>query len=72
MYIVFDLVEDILLRLPLKSIFKLKTVSKQWKSTLESRTFAEKRTSFQKNRKILSAIESEIEMVYLQCDDSIA
>ncbi|KAL1216880.1 F-box/LRR-repeat protein [Cardamine amara subsp. amara] len=76
-YIVADVVEDILLRLPLKSILKCKTVSKQWKSIVESKWFAERRMSGQKIRKILATGESrfkgdgdgESEMVYLKCDD---
>ncbi|VVA98778.1 unnamed protein product [Arabis nemorensis] len=55
-HIVPDLVEEIFLRLPLKSILKFKTVSKQWRSILESKMFTERRMSIQKShRKILAA-----------------
>ncbi|KAL1191577.1 F-box/kelch-repeat protein [Cardamine amara subsp. amara] len=54
-----DVVEEILLRLPLKSILKFKTVSKQWRSILESRCFGEKRRmimkKLQKKPQILAA-----------------
>ncbi|CAA7024108.1 unnamed protein product [Microthlaspi erraticum] len=56
MYLVPDLLEEIYLRLPVKSILRFKTVSKQWRSILESKEFLEKRMSLQKNhRKILAA-----------------
>ncbi|EOA39256.1 hypothetical protein CARUB_v10012255mg [Capsella rubella] len=38
----YDVLEEILLRLPVKSNIRFKVVSKQWKSTIESRCFAEK------------------------------
>ncbi|KAG7530010.1 F-box associated interaction domain [Arabidopsis thaliana x Arabidopsis arenosa] len=75
-YINEDLVEDILLRLPLKTILKFKTVSKQWRSILESKSFVERRKSVQKNPKILAVGElrfqgdAEIDVVYLQCHDA--
>ncbi|CAH8276250.1 unnamed protein product [Arabidopsis lyrata] len=53
--IVSDLLEDIFLRLPLKSILISKSVSKRWRSILESKTFVERRMSLQKKRKILAA-----------------
>ncbi|CAL9225845.1 unnamed protein product [Arabidopsis halleri] len=53
--IVADLLEDIFLRLPLKSILISKSVSKRWRSILESKTFVERRMSLQKKRKILAA-----------------
>ncbi|KAG7547130.1 F-box domain [Arabidopsis suecica] len=53
--IVSDLLEDIFLRLPLKSILISKNVSKRWRSILESKTFVERRMSLQKKRKILAA-----------------
>ncbi|CAH2033871.1 unnamed protein product [Thlaspi arvense] len=75
-----DMVEDILLRLPLKSIFRFKTVSKQWKATVESRWFAERRASVKKGRKLFLAVgdesesrfegDAETEMVYLRCEDA--
>ncbi|ESQ31181.1 hypothetical protein EUTSA_v10005447mg, partial [Eutrema salsugineum] len=79
-----DLVEEILLRLPLKSILEFKTVSREWRSILESRRFAERRMSLAKKKlKILAVVgkqrpkspprfkggDAEIEMVYLQCGD---
>ncbi|XP_019086252.1 PREDICTED: LOW QUALITY PROTEIN: putative F-box protein At4g17780 [Camelina sativa] len=54
-YIVTDLLEDIFLQLPLKSILISKSVSRRWKSILESKTFVERRMSLQKNRKFLAA-----------------
>ncbi|XP_010504784.1 PREDICTED: F-box/kelch-repeat protein At2g43270-like [Camelina sativa] len=82
LYIVPELLEEIFLALPLKSILKFKTVSKQWRSILESKLFVERRMNVQNNnrRKILavggdrneSGFESdeEIDMVYLNhCDD---
>ncbi|KAG2308888.1 hypothetical protein Bca52824_028636 [Brassica carinata] len=39
MYLVPDLLEEIFLGLPLRSVVKFRTVSKQWKSILESRRF---------------------------------
>jgi len=79
MYLVPDLVEDILLGLPLKSILKFKTVSKQWKSILESRMFAERRMNVQKKLKIMAARDrnrfrplfegdEEVDMLYLNCN----
>lgn len=84
MYIVSDLLEEIFLRMPLKSILKCRTVSKQWRSILESKRFAEKRKSLQKDRKILAAydcdcggrpsllpesrFEGDEEIVYLHCN----
>ncbi|CAN6839751.1 unnamed protein product [Brassica oleracea] len=50
-----DLLEEIFLGLPLKSILIFKTVSKHWRSILESRSFAERRMKDEKkNPKILS------------------
>lgn len=75
-----DLVEEICLRLPLKSLLKFKTVSKQWRSILESRSFAERRRmvmiNVQKKPQILAAAGNyqtvrrfkEVEMFYLHCD----
>ncbi|AEC10270.1 F-box protein [Arabidopsis thaliana] len=55
-YIVSELLEEIFLGLPLKSILKFKTVSKQWRSILESNLFVERRRTLQKNHpKILAA-----------------
>ncbi|CAL9235875.1 unnamed protein product [Arabidopsis halleri] len=55
MYIVPELLEEIFLRLPLKSILKFKTVSKQWRSVLESNMFVEKRMNVSKSGKIIAA-----------------
>ncbi|CAA7045707.1 unnamed protein product [Microthlaspi erraticum] len=58
-YIPHDLLENIFLRLPLKPLLQFKTVSKEWKSILESKSFVDMRMSFQKSgktcRKILVA-----------------
>ncbi|EFH57950.1 predicted protein [Arabidopsis lyrata subsp. lyrata] len=82
-YLFPDLLEEILLRLPLQSILNFKIVAKQWRSILESRRFAERRVEIQKNRKILAAVDhepesrfegdEEIEVFYLHCDcDDVA
>lgn len=79
-----DLLEEIIFRLPLKSILKCRSLSKQWKSVLESRRVVEKHMSLQKNWKILAAFhcdcgtrprllpgshfEGDEEIVYLHCD----
>ncbi|KAF3550358.1 hypothetical protein DY000_02002396 [Brassica cretica] len=56
MYIYADVLELILLRLPPKSLGRFKTVSKQWRSLLESNWFLEMHLSFGKTRrKILAA-----------------
>ncbi|KAF8093947.1 hypothetical protein N665_0373s0005 [Sinapis alba] len=59
MYVSPDVLELILLRLPPKSLGRFKTVSKQWRSILESNWFLEMHLSFQKSgkprRKILAA-----------------
>ncbi|CAH8310764.1 unnamed protein product [Eruca vesicaria subsp. sativa] len=80
-YLVPELLEEIFLRLPLKSILKFKTVSKQWRSILESRRFMERRhmMTAQEKPKIMAAGDrkrfswsfqgdQEVEMVYLHCD----
>ncbi|AEC10245.1 F-box-like domain superfamily [Arabidopsis thaliana x Arabidopsis arenosa] len=76
-YVVPDLLEEIFLGLPLKSILRFKTVSKQWRSILESKSFAERRLNVEKKEKILAVGdrtelgfegEEEIQMVYLHCD----
>ncbi|CAA7042371.1 unnamed protein product [Microthlaspi erraticum] len=46
-----NLLEDIFLELPLKSILKFKAVSKQWRSILESRSFADTRMKLEKQKK---------------------
>ncbi|KAL0739940.1 hypothetical protein Bca4012_081453 [Brassica carinata] len=57
MNITTDLLEELLVRLPLKSLGRFKSVSKEWKSILESKWFLEKHLSLQKStgRKILTA-----------------
>ncbi|CAH8381138.1 unnamed protein product [Eruca vesicaria subsp. sativa] len=83
-YMVDDLLEEIFLRLPLKPILKSKTISRQWRSVLESKKFVERRVSLQKSRKILAAyncdcgqqpwllpgsrFKGDEEIVYLHCD----
>lgn len=83
-YIVDDLLAEIFLRLPLKPILKSKTVSKRWRSILESKNFVDRRVSLQKSRKILAAyncdcgrqprllpesrFKGDEEIVYLHCD----
>ncbi|KAH0886680.1 hypothetical protein HID58_062776 [Brassica napus] len=82
MYLVPDLLEEIFLQLPLKSIVKFRTVSKQWRSILESRRFEERRLMMnaQTKTKIMAGgdhrnrtltwfkEDEEVEIVYLQCD----
>lgn len=54
-----DLEEEVLLRLPLKSILKFKSVSKQWRSLLESRSFSERRRfTIQKNQKKMQFVSA--------------
>lgn len=56
MNITTDLLEELLARLPLKSLGRFKSVSKEWKSILESKWFVERHLNFQKSsRKILTA-----------------
>ncbi|KAF8087081.1 hypothetical protein N665_0600s0028 [Sinapis alba] len=58
MNITTDLLEELLVRLPIKSLGRFKSVSKEWKSILESKCFLEKHLSLQKSsstRKILTA-----------------
>ncbi|KAG2241942.1 hypothetical protein Bca52824_096214 [Brassica carinata] len=78
-----ELLEEIFIRLPLKSILRFRTVSKHCRSLLESRRFSEKRMRLQKNRRILAAyncdcgdrprlltesrFEGDEEIVYLHC-----
>ncbi|CAG7907748.1 unnamed protein product [Brassica rapa] len=81
MYLVPDLLEEIFLGLPLRSVVKFRTVSKQWRSILESLRFAERRRMMnaQTKTKIMAAgdrsrtqtcfkEDEEVEIVYLQCD----
>ncbi|XP_010507771.1 PREDICTED: F-box/LRR-repeat protein At2g43260-like [Camelina sativa] len=56
MYITADVLEDLLLKVPLKSLCRFKSVSKEWKSILESKRFVERHLSLAKaSRKILLA-----------------
>ncbi|KAL9302646.1 F-box/LRR-repeat protein [Arabidopsis thaliana] len=50
-----ELLEEVLLRLPTKSILKCRIVSKQWRSLLESRRFAERHMSLQNSRRRILA-----------------
>ncbi|XP_013638824.1 PREDICTED: F-box/LRR-repeat protein At2g43260-like isoform X2 [Brassica oleracea var. oleracea] len=56
-YITPELLEEIFLVLPLKSILRFKTVSKQWRSILESEMFVRRRRrmNVQKEPKLLAA-----------------
>ncbi|XP_010512879.1 PREDICTED: F-box/kelch-repeat protein At2g43270-like [Camelina sativa] len=57
-----DPLKEIFVRLPLKSLGKLKTVSKEWRSILESKSFIEMHLSFQKSRrrqKVLAAYKCD-------------
>ncbi|KAH0882190.1 hypothetical protein HID58_058286, partial [Brassica napus] len=54
-YIVPDILEEIFLRFPSKPILKFKTVSKQWRTILESKMFVARRMNVKQNRKILAA-----------------
>ncbi|CAN6830781.1 unnamed protein product, partial [Brassica oleracea] len=54
-YIVFDILEELFIRLPLKPILKFKTVSKQWRTILESEMFVARSMNVKQNRKILDA-----------------
>lgn len=57
----FDMEEEVLLRLPLKSILKFKSVSKQWRSLLESRSFSERRRIIiQQNQKKMQFVASSL------------
>ncbi|CAA7042980.1 unnamed protein product [Microthlaspi erraticum] len=82
--LVDDLLEEIFVRLPLKSILISKTVSKRWRSILESKKFVDLRMSLQKSRKIIavhncdcrekprllhgSQLKGDEEIVYIHCD----
>ncbi|XP_010506147.1 PREDICTED: F-box/LRR-repeat protein At2g43260-like [Camelina sativa] len=54
-YLVPDLLEEIILRLPLKSIRKFRAVSKGWRSIVESKSFAERRMNLRKSRRQILA-----------------
>ncbi|XP_010508492.1 PREDICTED: F-box/LRR-repeat protein At2g43260-like [Camelina sativa] len=64
-YIALDLQEEIILRLPLKSIRKFRTsVSKEWRSIIESKSFAERRSRMsllQQSRLQILAAGGEVE-----------
>lgn len=49
----FDNIEEILERLPVKSLFRFKSVSKQWRLMIESNYFAKKRVVRHPNPKLL-------------------
>ncbi|XP_019100849.1 PREDICTED: putative F-box/kelch-repeat protein At1g12870 [Camelina sativa] len=44
-----DIVEEILVKVPVRSLVKFKAVSKQWKGTIESKWFADKQVRSQKS-----------------------
>ncbi|KAL1191170.1 F-box/LRR-repeat protein [Cardamine amara subsp. amara] len=84
-YIASDLLTDIFMRLPLKSLVKFKTVSKEWRSILNSKRFVDMHLNFQKSeksrRKILAACHCDCEppptpfpgdeeIVYLHCEST--
>ncbi|KAJ4892229.1 F-box/kelch-repeat protein [Raphanus sativus] len=80
-YIIPDLLEEIFIRLPSKSILKFRTVSKQWRTILESKSFLERRmNNTQRHWKILAAYDSNRtspfvdneEIVYLHSDKDAA
>ncbi|CAH2058109.1 unnamed protein product [Thlaspi arvense] len=62
-YITQDIIKEIFLRLPLKSLAKFKTVSKEWRWILESKTFNDLHLSNQKSgksrRKILAGYKCD-------------
>ncbi|KAG2290271.1 hypothetical protein Bca52824_049875 [Brassica carinata] len=82
-YIVFDILEELFLRLPLKPILKFKTVSKQWRTILESEMFVARSMNV-KQPKILAAhncscgykpslllevaVEGDEEIIYMHFD----
>ncbi|KAG7573115.1 F-box domain [Arabidopsis suecica] len=81
MYVVPELLEEIFLQLPLRSILRFKTVSTQWRSILESKRFAERRTRMSNHQHIPKILavrddrtesqyqgDEEVKMVYLQCE----
>lgn len=43
-----EVVEEIFLRLPVKAVIRLKSLSKQWRSTMESRSFEERHLNIAK------------------------
>ncbi|CAH8384427.1 unnamed protein product [Eruca vesicaria subsp. sativa] len=53
-----DVVEDILVRLPVKSILRFKSVSRRWKSLMESERFVQRHVK-NSRRKILLALDSD-------------
>ncbi|KAG7568888.1 Kelch-type beta propeller [Arabidopsis thaliana x Arabidopsis arenosa] len=81
MYVVPELLEEIFLQLPLRSILRFKTVSTQWRSILESKRFAERRRRMSNHQQIPKILavrddrtesqfqgDEEVKMVYLQCE----
>lgn len=45
-----DIVDDILVRIPVKSLMRFRAVSREWRRTLESKYFVEKHRRYQKSR----------------------
>ncbi|KAJ4881272.1 F-box/LRR-repeat/kelch-repeat protein [Raphanus sativus] len=60
-----DVVELILERLPVKSLLRFKSVSKQWKSTMESRSFQERQSKKQ------SGGDPDVLMASASADESL-
>ncbi|CAH2064007.1 unnamed protein product [Thlaspi arvense] len=44
-----DIVEEILVKVPVKSLVRLKAVSREWRGTIESESFVEKHKRYQKS-----------------------
>ncbi|ESQ47436.1 hypothetical protein EUTSA_v100283121mg, partial [Eutrema salsugineum] len=52
----FDVVERILEKLPVKSLLRFKSVSKQWMWTIESQYFKERQLVFSQQRRDLDVL----------------
>ncbi|KAG2315027.1 hypothetical protein Bca52824_018149 [Brassica carinata] len=63
-----DVVKLILERLPVKSLLRFKSVSKQWKSTIESRSFQERQWKKQRQE---SGGDPDVLMVSASTDESL-
>ncbi|CAA7039210.1 unnamed protein product [Microthlaspi erraticum] len=71
--LVNDVAEEILLRLPVKSLFRFKSVSKKWRCMIESRSFAERHLkiaerSHVENPKVMAIISTERNAYHLDTD----
>ncbi|KAJ4882745.1 F-box/LRR-repeat/kelch-repeat protein [Raphanus sativus] len=62
-----DVVEHILERLPVRSLLRFKSVSKQWKATIESRHFQERQSKQHQE----SGGDPDVLMVSSSCDESL-